>query len=92
MRHRRRLRCANHNRARARDPSLAPCPLSLAPSQVTPRTAVARAAREQRASHKRKLQAMLAQLEAENGALHSQVKAKRAESDAVVARVGALYA
>jgi hypothetical protein len=56
-----------------------PPPRSLPPARVLPSTAVSAAAGEQRVVHKRKLESLLGELEAENESIRGTIETSRAQ-------------
>lgn len=66
-------------------------PGSLPPARVDPAKAVAAVAAEQRSVHKRKLEKLLRELEAENALMRSTVAESRAHIESTSSRVKALY-
>lgn len=72
----------------------APPPLaarSLPPARLLPEKAVAAAAAEQRVAHKRKLQALLDNLEAENESILGKIEESRSQITSISMRIGTLY-
>lgn len=68
-----------------------PAARSLPAARLLPERAVAAAAAEQRVAHKRRLQALLGELEAENETIRGSIDESRTQIASASTRIGSLY-